>query len=133
MSKEAIDVLHAVGRSDLAMSVHTLRRELDEARARVQHIEHERLSTLLRMAAEFDAAPDDAAFESPHPIFLLAEERDALKAENARLCENSDRYLFLRTRITSDDGYLVLVNVPTRFDAPNYAEIDAEIDAARRS
>jgi hypothetical protein len=32
------------------------------------------------MATEFDAAPPDADWEPPHPIFRLAEERDNLAA-----------------------------------------------------
>lgn len=40
---------------------------------------------LIQAARDFDAADDDAEFEAPHPIFMMAEDVDRLNAENAEL------------------------------------------------
>lgn len=40
---------------------------------------------LLEAAVEYNEAPDDAGWEEPHPIFMMAQERDTLAAQRAEL------------------------------------------------
>jgi hypothetical protein len=40
---------------------------------------------LRNAAAEYDAAPDDASWEPPHPIFRLAQENDDLRKQRDEL------------------------------------------------
>lgn len=47
---------------------------------------------LLQAVADYDAADASAAWESPHPIFRLAEENDRLRAENERLQKIERRF-----------------------------------------
>lgn len=47
--------------------------------------ECERLRGIIGLAAEFDAAPDDAEWEPPHPIFNMAQEIETLAAELAAI------------------------------------------------
>lgn len=56
------------------------------------------LKQRLEMYETFDAAPDDADWQPPHPIFLLAEENDTLKAkvneleEQVHYCPKCNEY-----------------------------------------
>lgn len=55
---------------------------------------------LLEAAAEYDAAPDDAEWEAPHPIFQMASEIDRLKALRDDLVEALAMYSLT---LTGDD------------------------------
>ena len=52
---------------------------------------------LQRLAAEFDAAPDDAEWEPPHPIFQMAAENDRLNAALSAVTAERDRLLDMHT------------------------------------
>lgn len=48
---------------------------------------------LQRLAAEFDAAPDDAEWEPPHPIFQMARDLDRVTAALSAVTAERDRLL----------------------------------------
>jgi hypothetical protein len=52
-------------------------------KATIKRVEEE--NEKLKLALEFDEALDDADWQPPHPIFLLAEENDMLRATIRRI------------------------------------------------
>lgn len=91
---------------------------------------------LQRLAAEFDAAPDDAEWEPPHPIFQMARDLDrvtvalsAVTAERDRLLEEVTELDALRDKLS---GLLSKTAVALRGPEPEltrygYADIPLRV------
>lgn len=62
------------------ITIDALKAELSATKEKLAKAE-----ALIQAARDFDASPDDAEFEPPHPIFMMAQDNDNLNAENAEL------------------------------------------------
>ena len=52
----------------------------------------ESAEAIIKTATEYDAAPDGAEWEPPHPIFQLADENDKLKATTKAARELAEKW-----------------------------------------
>ena len=91
--------------NDLVNFYDAARKPLEEDNARFK-----RLSGVADM---FDAAPDNAEFEPPHPIFMMAQENDELRQQLLQTQEayqrvvekvmtDAERYRWLRNRFSNN-------------------------------
>lgn len=94
---------------------------------------------LQRLAAEFDAAPDDAEWEPPHPIFQMARDLDrvtvalsAVTAERDRLRKDAERYRWLREMHQSPCGLTLTIARVGMMELTGWSgdDPDSVIDAA---